>query len=145
EAPGQSDCMTTPSGDEPGTANFRLPVVTGHGYTLLGSPTVIADLKLRGTYPELAARLWDVAPNGTQILIARALYRPPGWRRVVFQLHANGWHFAAGHVVKLQLLGRDPPYARPSNATFTISVSHLDVRLPVHERPGRGQVHRPAP
>ena len=133
---GKNDCVTTPSADEPGTANWRLRVVTGHGYTLLGAPTMIADLKVSATYPELAARLWDVAPNGMQTLIARALYRPTGSGRVVFQLHANAWHFAAGHVVKLQLLGRDAPYARSSNGTFTITVSHLDLRLPVHERPG---------
>jgi hypothetical protein len=47
--------------------------------------------------------------------------------------------------VKLQLLGRDVPYARPSDGTFAITVSRLDLRLPVHERPGRGQIHTPAP
>ena len=145
QAAGQSDCVTTPSADEPGTANWRLPVVTGGGYTLLGASTLIADLKATGSYPELAARLWDVAPHGTQTLIARALYRPTGSGRVVSQLHANAWHFAAGHTVKLQLLARDAPYARPSNGTFTITVSHLGLRLPVHEQPGRGQVRAPAP
>jgi fermentation-respiration switch protein FrsA (DUF1100 family) len=145
EAPGQSDCVTTTSTDEPGTGNWRLPVVTGHGYTLLGAPTVVADLKITGTCPELAVRLWDVAPGGTQTLIARALYRPAGSARVVFQLHANAWHFAAGHVVKLQLLGRDATYARQSNGAFTIRISQLDLRLPVHENPGGGQVKTPAP
>jgi fermentation-respiration switch protein FrsA (DUF1100 family) len=144
-ASGKNDCVTTPSTDESGTANWRLPVVNGHGYTLLGSPTVIADLKIRGSYPELAARLWDVAPDGEQTLVARGLYRLAGSGRVVFQLHANAWHFATGHVAKLQLLGRDSPYARPSNGTFTIAVSRLDLRLPVHEQPARGQVRRPAP
>jgi hypothetical protein len=41
-------------------------------------------------------------------------------------------------------LGRDAPYARPSNGPFAITVSRLDLRLPVHERPGRGPVHTPA-
>ena len=145
QASGQSDCITTPSADEPGTANWRLPAVRGDGYTLLGSPTVIADLSVRGAYPELAARLWDIAPRGTQTLIARALYRPSGSGRVVFQLHANAWHFAAGHVVKLQLLGGDAPYARQSNGSFTITVSKLDLRLPVHERPEHGPVRTAAP
>ena len=30
-----------------------------------------------------------------------------GPTRQVFQLHPNGWHFAAGHVAKLELLGAD--------------------------------------
>jgi hypothetical protein len=63
----------------------------------------------------------------------------------VFQLHPNAWHFAAGHVVKLQLLGRDAPYAQPSNGTFTITVSRLDLRLPVREQPGVAQATTPAP
>jgi hypothetical protein len=145
EMSGKNDCVMPPSADEPGTANWRPPTVTGRGFTLLGSPAVIANLRVSGSYPELAARLWDVARNRTQTLTARALYRPSGSGRIVFQLHANAWHFAPKHVVKLQLLGRDAPYARPSNGTFTITVSHLDLRLPVHERSDDKQVRRPAP
>lgn len=70
------------------------------------------------------------------MLVARGLYRmkpeaPNG--RQTFQLHANGWHFAPGHIPRLELLGRDAPYARPSNGTFSIAVSNLELRLPVHE------------
>jgi hypothetical protein len=53
----------------------------------------------------------------------------------VFQLHPGAWRFAAGHVPKLELLGQDAPYARPSNGQFQIRVSNLQLRLPVHERP----------
>ena len=126
-----------------GTANYRLPAATGDGYTLLGSPTVIATLKVTGTFPALAERLWDVGPDGRQTLVARGLYRPSGDGRVVFQLHPGAWHFAAGHVPKLQLLARDTPYSRASNGTFTIAVSSLDLRLPVHDAPG-GPVLAPA-
>ena len=35
----------------------------------------------------------------------RASYRPVGSGVEVFQLNANGWHFAAGHTPRLQLLG----------------------------------------
>jgi hypothetical protein len=141
---GQGACATTNASDEPGTANYRLPAATGAGYTLLGSPTVIADLKVTGAFPALAERLWDVGPDGRQTLVARGLYRPSGDGRVVFQLHPGAWHFAAGHVPKLQLLARDTPYSRASNGTFAIAVSNVEVRLPVHEGPG-GQVLRPAP
>jgi Acetyl xylan esterase (AXE1) len=140
---GQGACATTSAADEPGTANYRLPAATGAGYTLLGSPTVIADVRVTGAFAALAERLWDVGPDGRQTLVARGLYRPSGDGRVVFQLHPGAWHFAAGHVAKLQLLARDAPYARPSNGTFAIAVSDVEVRLPVHERPG-GQVLAPA-
>ena len=114
--------------------------MTGKGYTLLGAPTVIADLKVKASTDavntELAARLWDVAPDGNQTLVARSVYRPSGDGRQVFQLHPNGWHFAAGHVPKLELLGNDVPYVRMSNFPFKITVSNLDVRLPTHDKPG---------
>jgi predicted acyl esterase len=140
---GQGACATTSAADEPGTANYRLPAATGDGYTLLGSPTVIATMKSSGTFPALAERLWDVGPDGRRTLVARGLYRPSGDGRVVFQLHPGAWHFAAGHVPELQLLARDTPYSRASNGTFAIAVSNLDLRLPVHDAPG-GPVLAPA-
>ena len=83
-----------------------------------------------------AGRLWDVAPDGSsQTLVARGLFRPSGSGRYVWQLNANGWRFAAGHVPKLELLGEDPPYARPSNGSFTIDVTRLQLRLPVRNAP----------
>jgi len=138
-AGGGDACATTSSANLPGTATYRLAKVKGKGYTLLGAPTVIVDLEVDASTDavntELAARLWDVAPDGNQTLVGRALYRPTGDGRQVFQLHPNGWHFAAGHVPKLELLGNDTPYGRPSNFPFTITVSKLDLRLPTHERP----------
>ena len=85
---------------------------------------------------QIAGRLWDVAPGGTeQTLVARGLMRPTGDGRYVWQLNANGWHFAAGHMPKLELLGEDAPYARPSNGDFSIAVSDLQLRLPVLNPP----------
>ena len=103
---GQGACAATPAADEPGTAAYRLPAATGKGYTLLGSPVLSARFAVTGREPALAARLWDVAPGGaTQTLVARALYRPRPGKHQVFQLHPNGWRFAAGHVPKLELVG----------------------------------------
>ncbi len=136
-----ASCATAPATDQgAGVASYRLPAATGSGYTLLGSPTVIADLHVTGKFAYIAARLLDVNPaTNTETLVARGVYRidpkaPDGLQ--VFQLNANGWHFAAGHVAKLELLGQDAPYARPSNGVFSISVSQLQLRLPVHEVPG---------
>ncbi len=68
--------------------------------------------------------------------MARGLYRVTAGRPQVFQLHPGAWHFAAGHIPKLELLGQDSPYARTSNGQFSIAVSDLQLRLPVHEAPG---------
>jgi hypothetical protein len=56
-----------------------------------------------------------------------------------------GWKIAAGHVPKLELLGQDAPYARPSSGSgFTVDVSRLRVELPVQERP-EGAIDRYSP
>lgn len=133
-------CTTASGADEgPGVATYQFAIVTGSGFTMLGAPTVTADLNVTGEFAYVAARLVDVDPvSNTKTLVARGLYRPdpdaPNGRQT-FQLHANGWHFAPGHIPRLELLGRDAPYARPSNGTFSIAVSDLELRLPVHEAP----------
>lgn len=135
---GDGACASVSATDQgPGVATYRLPAATGHGYTLLGSPTVVATLNVTGEFPEVAARLWDVDPaTNTETLVARGLYRVQSSGRQVFQLHPGAWHFAAGHNAKLELLGQDAPYARASNGQFSIAVSTLQLRLPVHDAPG---------
>ena len=133
---GKDPCATAPGADQAGTANYRL-AVPAPGFTLLGSPTIIADLATANADSELAARLLDVLPDGSERLVARGLLRPGnGGTQVVFQLHPQGYRFAGGDTVKLELLPSDPPYARPSNLQGPITVSNLQLRLPVLEQPG---------
>jgi hypothetical protein len=144
---GSGACATAAGADQAGTANYRLGV-PAPGFTLLGSPTVIADLGVTGTDSALAARLLDVGADGKERLVARGLLRPgDGGSDVVFQLHPQGYRFASGDTVKLELLPADPPYSRPSNLQAPIAVSNLELRLPVREQPGDlgGLVQTPAP
>jgi len=127
---GGGACATAPGADQLGVASYRLSVPAG-GFTLLGSPTISADLATIGGNSELAARLLDVLPSGEERLVARGLLRPGSGGHVVFQLHPQGYRFAAGDTVKLELLPSDAPYARPSNLQGPITVSNLQLRLPV--------------
>jgi predicted acyl esterase len=145
---GGGACATAPGADQAGVANYRLPPAPSGGFTLLGSPTIVADVASPGPESELAARLLDVSPAGTETLVARGLLRPDGGGiETVFQLHPQAYRFAAGDVAKLELLPSDAPYARPSNAQAPIAISNLQLRLPVLEQPGSlgGLVQTPAP
>jgi predicted acyl esterase len=101
---------------------------------VLGAPAIHAQLSVGGAAPanaQIAARLWDVSRDGTkETLVARGTYRPHdgsnGW-----QLHPASWRFAKGHTPRLELLGSDSPYARPSNGEFQVTVNRLRLRLPV--------------
>ncbi len=145
---GGDGCVEVSSEPTPGTALLTRPIA-GRAATLLGAPTVIAELAVTGAAPQnaqIAARLWDVAPSGDrQRLVARGLYRPSADERQVWQLHPAGWRFERGHTVKLELLGNDAPYSRPSNDSFEIEVKRLKLRLPVRERANCRQLKRIAP
>jgi predicted acyl esterase len=138
---GGNACRQVTEEVAPGTAVVEGPV--SRGYTLLGLPTVRARIATTGPFGQLDSRLWDVSPDGLQRLISRGAYRLRDLQtgRVTFQLHGNGWCFAPGHRPKLELLGKDEPFLRPSNpppGAFSVSVSDVDVELPIaEERPGR--------
>jgi hypothetical protein len=112
--------------------------------TLIGAPTVTSPLAVTDdesqapyvTGPaggtQLDARLWDVAPDGSALLLTRLLYRPRvGTQTQTFMLHPIAYRVAAGHKLVLELRGSDAPYARPSNEPFTIDVGSLRLSLPV--------------
>ena len=127
---GSGACATASGADQSGVATYRLPVPEP-GFTLLGSPTITADLATGNEDSELAARLLDVLPSGEERLVARGLLRPGSGGRTTFQLHPQGYRFAAGDTVKLELLPADAPYARPSNLQAPITVANLKLQLPV--------------
>jgi predicted acyl esterase len=148
---GPGACATASGSDQPGAATYRLTAPAG-GFTLMGSPTIVADINSPGPTSHVAARLLDVDPvSGNATLVARGLYRPEvnvgsDPTQQVFQLHPDGYYFAANHVAKLELLPSDAPYGRASNGQAPITVSNLELRLPVLENAGDlgGLVQTPA-
>lgn len=130
-------CKTIPVTTEPNTAVITRAVQ--QGFTMLGLPTVSMRISSTGQFGQIVARLWDVSPEGTQILIDRGVYALENGQigKLTFQLHGNGYHFAKGHTVQLQLLGRDAPYYQPSTVPFTVRASDVKVELPTVQRKPR--------
>jgi hypothetical protein len=145
---GPGVCATASAATVDGTATYSFRVPSG-GFTMIGSPTVVATLTTTPApgYPDpsLAAHLLDVAPGGeTETLIARATYRPTASGRQVFQLYPQAWHLAPGHLIKLELAGQDAPYSEPNSTPGTVAVSNLQLRLPTLERPNCTTIFPPA-
>jgi fermentation-respiration switch protein FrsA (DUF1100 family) len=130
-------CKTIPVAAEANTATIFRPVK--QGFTLLGLPTVSAKVFSTGQYGQIDARLWDISPEGTQLLVSRGVYGLENGQRgtIEFQLHGNGYRFAKGHTVELELLGRDAPYYQPGSVPFTVRTSNLAVSLPTLQRDPR--------
>jgi predicted acyl esterase len=146
---GGGACATASATDQTGAATYRSAPAPAGGFTLMGSPTIVADILSPGPTSQLAARLEDVDPvSGNETLVARGLYRPEintlSSSCQVFQLHPCGWHFAEGHIAKLELLPADQPYGRNSNGQLAITVTNLKLRLPVLETPDGGLIDPPA-
>jgi hypothetical protein len=148
-------CSTVPDVSEPGTAEYDLGTAPAGGVTLMGGATVIADISVaNGGESQVAARLFDINPaTGTERLISRTIYRPDASGPQVIQLHGNAYRFEEGHRIRLQLLPKDGvagipfSYVRPSNDQRDVTVSDVDIRVPVMEAPGAagGMVKAPAP
>lgn len=141
-------CRTFPAADHPNAATYRLPPATGDGYTLLGSPTIVASLVVTGAeFAQVAGRLWDESPDGSQSLVTHDFYRPrsDNLNPQVFQLAPNGWRFVPGHVAKLELVGQSVPAGQPSTGEFAVTVTGLELILPVMEAPDGAGVLTPEP
>jgi dienelactone hydrolase len=123
-------CKAIAATNEPNDATYRYRFTSP--MTMMGLPTVRADVDVTGHYGQIDARLWDISPSGRQRLISRGAYslRNDQSGRIAFQLHGNGWRFAKGHVAELQLLGRDAPYYQAGNFPFTVEASDLRIRMP---------------
>lgn len=142
---GGTDCPTVDAAADPGAATYLGRPARGDGFTLLGSPTVTARMRVQGRFPFVSARLWDVAPDGRQTMVQHSIYRPRKRGRQTFQLHPAAYHFAPGHRPKLELLGRDFPYMQQPAADYEIRTRKLRLELPVRQRPDGAQVKRFAP
>ena len=83
---------------------------------------------------QLDARLWDLdRKTGRQRLITRGVYRLKDNQngRFTFTLDGNGWKFAKGHRIVVELLGRDAPTYGPSPTAFSATLTGVKVALPI--------------
>lgn len=127
-------CSVKPPGISPNsietTGSIRL-----RAFTLLGMPRVTVDLAHTGPDGLLAARLWDVRPDGSKILVTRGAYRVAAGQigRVSFQLDGNQYRFGVGSRPRVELLSTDSPYVRPSNFASSTLATRVAVALPTAE------------
>ena len=88
--------------------------------TLVGRPVITGRVTTTGDYGQIVARLWDLDPRTSeQLLITRGAYRLEDDEQGAFRftLDGNGWRFAKGHRVVVELVGRDAPtYGREPGA-----------------------------
>jgi len=111
--------------------------VRSRGVTLLGQPVITGRVTASGRLGQIAARVWDRdRRTDRQRLITRGVFRLKDDERGRFRftLDGNAWHFARGHRIVVELLGRDAPTYAASPASFRASLTDVRVTLPVRRR-----------
>ncbi len=129
---GRCPFTTTPAG--PGVAVYDTPALTERA-TMIGATKLTVDYEAStATGVQLNARLYDLFPNGTQVLVDRGPYRVErASGPATYELHGNGWRFEPGHKLRLELAQDDGPFLKPSEVASTITIDRVKLRIPVRE------------
>jgi pimeloyl-ACP methyl ester carboxylesterase len=134
EIPGLANGGALCDKHKPDRTSKAVVTTVARGETMIGQPVVSGRVVTTGRNGMIAARLWDLDPQtSTQRLITRGVYRLTDNQKGAFSLSldGNGWRFANGHRIVVELLGRDDPTYRPSPTAFSARISNVRVSLPV--------------
>ena len=117
--------------DSGASTSWTFPVCAD--FTLLGEPGLQLDAVIAGTDAEINSRLWDVAPDGSAVLVTRGAYRwtgSPGAASAAYALQGTGWRFVAGHALRIQVTQNDMPYLRLDNYPSSAVYSTMRLTIP---------------
>jgi uncharacterized repeat protein (TIGR01451 family) len=138
QGPNRRQCVieTTPAG--PGVATYDSAPLADQ-QTMIGATTVSIDYSVlpaaatEGSL-QLDARLYDVVPDGSAVMVDRGVRRvtePSG--TVSYQLHGNGWRFEAGHRIRIEIAQDDDPYLKASSISSSATLTGVRLSIPVRE------------
>jgi dienelactone hydrolase len=120
----------------PGVASYTstaLPRV----FTMLGGTSITINFAATGPVGQLDARLYDVLPNGTSLLVDRGPRRlrasEASSGQVTYELFGSGWRFPAGHRVRIELAQDDDPFLHLTEAPSSAALSRAVLRIPIRE------------
>jgi pimeloyl-ACP methyl ester carboxylesterase len=126
-------CITTTLPPTPGVATYTIPIT--RPMTLMGLPRLILHYQSAAPDLELNSRLWDEAPDGTQTLVTRGVYRSVGLNTgqatADYELFGNAWRLQAGHRLLLEVTQDDATYLRADNFPSATTISDAQLILPV--------------
>lgn len=131
----QSDkCYTTTQKDPgPGVVHLESNQIKDP-FTMTGLPLLKMKYETSATDYWIAARLFDLAPDGSMTLVTRGICRvnstASDQRCDVFALFGNSWTFEKDHKVVVELSQADTPFGRRDNVPSTITFPDVAITLP---------------
>ena len=137
--PGDS-CRQSVRGEWETTGYTAVSAPLPSSRTYIGLGHVEVPYALVGTSATLHARVWDVAPDGTALLMTRGTYRidpatgaDPLAGTVKLPLYGNHWPLDGGHRIRLDLQEVDFPTFRPTNVANTLAFAPPTLVLPTRQ------------
>lgn len=119
----------------PGVATYDSAPLP-QAYTMIGQTRATVAYSANGGSGgfQLNARLYDLFPDGTEVMVDRGVHTlasPKG--TAVIDLHGNGWRFPKGHVVRIELAQDDDPYIKRSNQPSSLALASARLDIPIRE------------
>ena len=126
---GRCPVETSPAG--PGVAVYDFAPLASDA-VMIGRPRVTVPHAGAGSDLQLDARLYEVLPDGSQVLVDRGVKRLAGANGTTwFDLNGNAWRFTKGHRLRLELAQDDDPYVKASSTFSTLTLRGVKLSLPV--------------
>jgi acetyl esterase/lipase len=131
-------CPVHTDGAGSGVAVYESPPLP-RDTTMIGGSILTAGYTATGDLQalQLNARLYDVQPDGSLVMVDRGPRRidvaRDGAEQVTFQLHGNAWRFPEGHKLRIELAADDNPYLHSSDSPFSIALRSVKLEVPVRE------------
>jgi prolyl oligopeptidase family protein/X-Pro dipeptidyl-peptidase-like protein len=114
-----------------GVAVYDFPALT-RDVTMIGRPRVIVPHSGTGAGIQLHARLYELLPDGGQVLVDRGGARvTEADATTTFDLNGNGWRFHAGRQLRIELTQDDAPYVKRSTQPSTLELTGVTLELPI--------------
>ena len=126
----------------PGVAVYDSPPLE-RSYAMIGATRVRVPFEGSAAELQLNARLYDVAPDGSQTMVDRGFLtlanagggavRSPA----VFDLLGNAWRFPRGHTIRVELAQDDDPYIKRATTPSSLTLAGVTLEVPVRESSAR--------
>jgi hemolysin type calcium-binding protein/X-Pro dipeptidyl-peptidase-like protein len=133
-------CIVETSPPGPGVASYLSDPLPSD-QTMIGSTTAEIRFAFAGDATQsglqLNARLYDVFPNGEAVMVDRGTRRisspEAATGEVAYELHGNGWRFAAGHRIRIEIAQDDHPFVQFSSVPSSTTLAGVNLYVPVRE------------
>lgn len=124
-------CVVASQPAGPGAAVYESAPLTRTA-KILGVGRISISYQAPASDLELNARLYDVRPDGSAVLIDRGAYRPTaGATTADFELLGAAWPVPAGDRLRVEVVQDDAPFLRADNVASTATISGVKLSLPI--------------